>query len=193
MNLRLVRSASALLIVVGVLVPAGVAAAHTEVVSTRPAAGAILDEAPESVIITFNEELLAASVEASIIGSDGALVTAATPAVDGTVVTIPWPQDQPPGAYEVAYRVASGDGHPVTGSIAFSFAAGSSAASPSASPSEQAPSSPPAGSSSPVPSPAAASEPGQSGGFAVNPFFIGVLLVIAAIVGGVLAVRRRRR
>ena len=100
--------------------PATAATAHTEVVSTLPSAGAVLNAAPNSVAITFNEALLAASVEASILDSVGALITSVTPEVDGTVVTIPWPAGLAAGGYEVAYRVASGDGHPVTGSVAFS-------------------------------------------------------------------------
>ena len=198
-NLRLARSVAVLLAVaLGMLMPVSSALAHTDVVSTVPDAGAVLDTAPGSVTFTFNEELLAASVEASILDSAGALISSVTPEVDGTVVTIPWPEGLPAGGYEVAYRVASGDGHPVTGSVEFSYAAGS--AEPSAPSEPGIPSesgvAPPVGATpfAPAPDPAASTPAAaDAGGMAINPFFVVILLVVAAVVGGVIAVRRSRR
>ena len=183
-NLRLARIVAVLLAVaLGMLMPVSSALAHTDVVSTVPDAGAVLDAAPGSVTFTFNEELLAASVEASILDSAGALISSVTPAVDGTVVTIPWPEGLPAGGYEVAYRVASGDGHPVTGSVEFSYASESGVA-------------PPVGATpfAPAPDPAESTPAAaDAGGMAISPFFVVILLVVAAVVGGVMAVRRSRR
>ena len=195
-NLRLARSVAVLLAVaVGMLTPVSSALAHTDVVSTVPDAGAVLDTAPGSVTFTFNEELLTASVEASILDSAGALISSVTPEVDGTVVTIPWPEGLPAGGYEVAYRVASGDGHPVTGSVEFSYAAGSAEPSEPGTPSESGVA-PPVGATpfAPAPDPAASTPAAaDAGGMAINPFFVVILLVVAAVVGGVIAVRRSRR
>jgi methionine-rich copper-binding protein CopC len=195
-NLRLARTVAVLLAVaLGMLMPVSSALAHTDVVSTVPDAGAVLDAAPGSVTFTFNEELLAASVEASILDSAGALISSVTPEVDGTVVTIPWPEGLPAGGYEVAYRVASGDGHPVTGSVEFRYASGSAVPSEPGMPSESA-LAPPVGATpfAPAPDPAESTPAAaDAGGMAINPFFVVILLVVAAVVGGVIAVRRSRR
>jgi len=179
-NFRHVRSVAIVLaIAAGVVMPATAATAHTEVVSTLPSAGAVLDAAPTSVAITFNEALLAASVEASILDSSGALITSVTPEVDGTVVTIPCPAGLAAGGYEVAYRVASGDGHPVTGSVAFSVTTESALA-------------PPSGATPFAPDPAPLEPAAAAGGVSIYPFVL-VFLLIAAIAGVAVALRRGRR
>ena len=105
-------------------------------------------------------------------------------AVAGSIVTIPWPAGLDAGAYEVAYRVASGDGHPVTGTVPFSYTgptnpASTFAATPTA-----------ALTPAPVPSGAPTPEPTRT---APNLFIIGGLLVAAALVGGIVIVRRGRQ
>lgn len=173
------------------LLPATEAAAHTDLVATVPAAGAVLDAAPVSVVLTFNEDLLAASAEASILDASGDLISTSEASVAGGIVTIPWPAGLDPGAYEVAYRVASGDGHPVTGTIPFSYTAPTNPVSPSAGAPEPAaePSSTPAPEPTAEPSGTPAPEPA---GAAPNLFVIGALLVAAAIVGAFVVVRRSR-
>ena len=183
MNLRHVRSVAVVVLAIaaGVVVPATAATAHTDVVSTLPSAGAVLDSAPTSVAITFNEDLLEASVEAAILDSSGALITSVMPEVDGTVVTIPWPSGLSAGTYEVAYRVASGDGHPVTGSLAFSVTTELALA-------------PPVGATPFAPDPATLTPAAaEAGGVSVYPFALVFLLVVAAIAGGTVALRRGRR
>ena len=53
------------------------------------------------------------------------------PAVDGKTVTIPWPAQATAGAFTVAYRVVSQDGHPIEGAIGLTIEG--DAASPTAS------------------------------------------------------------
>lgn len=79
-------------------------------------------------------------------GPDGAVVSVGDPEVLGATVRQPLAEGLPAGAYTVDWRVTSGDGHPITGSIGFTVAEG---AAPSTAP---APSSaaPPAGPSSEV-------------------------------------------
>ena len=77
----------------GVLLPVSEASAHTDLVSTVPAAGAVLDTAPANVVLTFNEDLLAASAEASILDASGRLISTTEATVAGSIVTIPWPAD----------------------------------------------------------------------------------------------------
>ena len=164
----------------GVLLPVSEASAHTDLVSTVPAAGAVLDTAPANVVLTFNEDLLAASAEASILDASGGLISTIEATVSGSIVTIPWPAGLGAGAYEVAYRVASGDGHPVTGTVPFSYTGPATTANPSV------------GAPDPTPAPPSARAPEPSG-FVPNPFIVGALLVAAALIGGFVLVRRRRQ
>lgn len=107
-----------------VLIPASGAAGHASLTSSNPADGAELTQAPESVVLTFSEELLNELVEVSILDAAGDLVMATeaeqTPP-PGTDVIVPWPADLPPGQYSVAFRVVSEDGHPVTGQVGFGY------------------------------------------------------------------------
>ena len=56
---------------------------------------------------------------------------------DGGVVTMPLPADLAAGAYTVDWRATSGDGHPISGSFAFTVESGPEAAP--AAPEESAP------------------------------------------------------
>lgn len=97
------------------------AQAHTDLIEAAPADGSELEVAPASVVFTFNEELLEATVRVSITDESGAVVAKDVAESAGSVVTVPWPADLADGEYSVSYRVVSGDGHPVTGEISFSY------------------------------------------------------------------------
>lgn len=108
-----------------VAVPASGAAGHAGLASSNPEDGAVLDVAPEEVVLTFSEELLSDLVEVSILDADdNPVVVTEVPQTPppGTDVKVPWPADAVPGEYSVAFRVVSADGHPVTGKVTFSFA-----------------------------------------------------------------------
>ncbi|MBC9225086.1 copper resistance protein CopC [Aeromicrobium sp. 636] len=92
------------------------AQAHTSLVSSDPAQGARLEQAPERIVLTFTESLRQPS-EASLL-VDGTALTAEID-VDGPRVVVTPPADAADGNYEVNYRVVSADGHPVTGTIEF--------------------------------------------------------------------------
>lgn len=115
---------SLLLAVLLAIVPATAATGHASLVSSNPADGAVLEVAPESVVLTFNEELLSDLVEVSVLDANRELVMvteAAQSPPPQTDVLIPWPTRLPVGQYSVAYRVVSADGHPVTGLVTFSY------------------------------------------------------------------------
>lgn len=119
--LALLASVVALMLLVG---PGALAAsAHSELVSSSPADGAALDAPPVAVDLTFNEEISDAGLQVVAQGPSGP-VTLGTPVLNGPQVSAPWPQGQPGGTYTIAYRVVSADGHPIDGTLAFSFAAG---------------------------------------------------------------------
>lgn len=102
-----------------VLVLAPAASAHTSLVSSDPADGAVLRQAPQAVTLTFDEDLLAGANTISINLLDGTVVESRPVEPSGASVTLPWPTGLSAGDYQVAYRVVSGDGHPVTGAITF--------------------------------------------------------------------------
>ena len=141
--------------------------AHADLQVSTPADGESLEIAPEEIRLTFSEELFEELVEISILDAAGDLYSTIeveqTPP-PGTDVIFPWPTQAPPGDYSIAYRVVSADGHPVTGTISFSYAATAvEPSTPEPSPSDTAPqptlsdSTPSAESSTPAASPAASS------------------------------------
>jgi methionine-rich copper-binding protein CopC len=162
------------------LLGAAPALAHTRLQSSDPADGASLDSAPETVALTFNEPMSPEFSTITVVGPDGThYEDGAVTAEEGTISTRLLPLG-PAGRYEIGYRVVSADGHPVTGSVAFSLTTpgpgGTGAAEPSAAP---APAAPPA---------AAAAEDG--GGAPVWPWVVGAVVLVGA--GVVVALRLGR-
>ena len=143
------------------------ASAHADLQVSTPEDGESLEIAPEEIRLTFSEELFEELVEISILDAAGDLYSTIeveqTPP-PGTDVIFPWPTQTPPGEYSIAYRVVSADGHPVTGTISFSYAATAPQSSPSDSAPEPTPSdsTPSAESSTPSASPAAPSPTASS-------------------------------
>jgi methionine-rich copper-binding protein CopC len=169
--------------------------AHTDLIEAVPADGSELEVAPSSVIFTFNEELLEATVRVSITDESGAVVAKDVAESAGSVVTVPWPADLPVGAYSVSYRVVSGDGHPVTGEISFSYGS-NDAASESATDIPEASSSVTEDEVVPVePTEAVVidqpADANQSGDSSIPAILIGVVIAGALITGLVVWNRRR--
>ena len=111
-----------------VLMVSSPAGAHTELVATQPAGGARLAQAPQTVRLRFNEPVNAsfarltlrtgnrkpATLEASVRGET---VTGTVPASVGSA------ERSTAQRWRVSYRVVSGDGHPIEGTITFAVAA----------------------------------------------------------------------
>jgi len=171
--------AGLVLLLVG-LVGAPAAQAHTELVSSNPANGALLAAPPTSVVLTFDEEPASVQwVRAEATG--GGVVELGKPTLKGTVVTVAWPADAPGGLYRLGWSLVSDDGDPVQGTILFSYAG---AASPAAVDPAAAPSAQPATTTSGMQS---------SSGLAVAALGVAAAVVIAAAVTGFVAIRRSRR
>ncbi|MFS3127649.1 copper resistance protein CopC [Nocardioides sp. Bht2] len=101
------------------------ASAHTALVSSDPADGAELTQAPTSVALTFTETMSADLSSASLriagnpavklplsVGDSPEILLAEVPATVGSGKK-----------WTVAYRVVSRDGHPVTGEVNFTVTA----------------------------------------------------------------------
>lgn len=100
---------------------AGVAHAHTVLVSSDPAADATLTVAPTRVSATFNEDLQPTFAAMTVVGPDGNLWSSGEPDIRGQVAGIAVPALGPSGRYTVNYRVTSADGHVVSGSWSFTM------------------------------------------------------------------------
>lgn len=188
----------ALAALIGGTAVAPVAQAHSELISTDPADGAVLDAPPTTVSFTFNETLMPDFVR--FVGTDPSGQTGDLPvsSVEGPTATIDWPATAPAGEWRVSYRVVSQDGHPIEGGITFTYAGASpsptpvptSAAPTSAEPTSAAPTSaaPTTAAPSPSTSPAADTSGGTSG-LLIAGLAVGVI-VIAGIVIALVARRR---
>jgi copper transport protein len=112
-----VRAALALSLLVVALVASGGAFAHAQLVTADPPAGGLVAAAPEAVTLTFSEPVR--PLAARWFPPDGAPVEA-TPRAEGARVVVPVPAGTGTGTLLLSWRVVSADGHPVTGSHAFS-------------------------------------------------------------------------
>lgn len=137
---------------------AGPAAAHAELLSSDPANGATLATAPTKIRLTFGEDINPQFVQVAL-SSRGRAVDLAKPVVKGPVITAAVAGTMGGGDYVLAFRVVSQDGHPISETVTFSVAGPPSETTPtdtpapvatdSASPSMPAPQTEPA----PIPQP----------------------------------------
>lgn len=202
-NIALAATAAMVFLLSVLMAPTG--SAHADLQVSTPEDGESLEVAPEEIRLTFSEELFEELVEISILDAAGDLYSTIgveqTPP-PGTDVIFPWPPQAPPGEYSIAYRVVSADGHPVTGTVSFSYAA--TAPEPSAPEPSSSDSAPSAQSSTPASSPTAsapfASPANESltssstDSSSVTPFVvIGVVLLLGVIAASAIIVRARQR
>jgi copper transport protein len=121
------------LALLALVLAAAPAEAHADLVSTRPANGQRLDQAPRAVVLRFSERVSVVEGAFRLVDqSTGERVRTTAPqeSADGTTVRLPVPSDLRDGSYLVTWRVLSADAHPVGG--ASSFGVGQDAAPASA-------------------------------------------------------------
>ncbi len=192
MNSRSIKRAFAIVAISTALWSVGAtsASAHSGLETSNPADGAVISEAPASITLTFDEELLADADSISLNAADGTNVVSAKVQPTGNTVELPWPADLPAGDYQAAYRVVSADGHPVTGAISFTYAPADAAAS--AAPASAAAS--PAASSQPSGAAATTSENAEPESTGGNPWLgLGIGVVIGLVLVVLFAAMRRKR
>lgn len=117
--LRLIAVVFATGLIAG-LIPA-VAGAHAALSQSNPADGASLAEQPATVSLTFNEDIQP-HFAAPVVSSGDARTYSGAVTVEGNTVSTPLATLPAAGAYTVAFRAVSADGHPITGSYTFTFA-----------------------------------------------------------------------
>ena len=179
-HLSRVRSLIAVVATAGalLLVAAPSASAHDALVSTTPANGSTLTSAPTAITLTFEEPPTTSGLAVALTAPDGT-VSKLAPTLSGDVVTAPVTGTLAPGAYTVAWRIVADDGHPVTGSFAFTLAAPSPSASASAT------------SASPVSTTTAVDATSTSSVGAG--WWVALGAVVVLVVGAVVVLGRRRR
>lgn len=109
-----------LAVVAALLLPSAPAAAHTSLRSSDPAENAQVTALPK-VTLEFSESVRFPAVV--LTGPDGERYENGKPRVDGRKIVqdVGPPSALPAGAYTIAYRVVSRDGHPVEGEIPFTY------------------------------------------------------------------------
>lgn len=110
--------------VAALIVPVG-AAAHATLIGTSPVNGAVLDRAPQSVRVRFDDRIRVAPGNAAVSNSSSASVLAGRPRVIGHELIIPLRPALTDGVYSVRWSVASDDGHREQGVLALGVGAGS--------------------------------------------------------------------
>lgn len=103
---------------VAALLAGAPAFAHTHLVSSTPAAGAA-GAAPKTITLTFSEKVVPAFSSFELITPAKIKVAVKTVvSKDGKSITGA-PGALAAGAYKIAWKVASADGHHMTGEVAF--------------------------------------------------------------------------
>ncbi|WP_405098411.1 copper resistance protein CopC [Micromonospora sp. NBC_01412] len=171
-----VAALAAVLVVLGVPTPAR---AHNSLRSADPARDATLSTAPTQITLEFAERLDPTFTTIVVTDAGKLRVATGAPVVAGARGTVTLTAPLGNGAYTVAYRVVSADGHPVQGSYPFTVADPQGTDAPA----------PPGGSAA---SPeAVAAAPGKDTGLGVGALIGAVVLVVLATAAGALWWRRR--
>ena len=102
--------------------------AHSELISSNPAAGAIVDTWPSEISLTFNEELQNIGAEKSnfvvVNNAVGDQISADDESLNGSTIKVSLDPNSIEGPVLVYYRVVSADGHAVEGEYTFNFGEG---------------------------------------------------------------------
>jgi methionine-rich copper-binding protein CopC len=167
-------------------VPAG---AHDQLEASDPPADAELTAPPVEVVLSYSADILATGTQVLVTTPDGDVDAEVT--VDGPEVRATLPPDLPGGAYEVAWRVVSSDGHPIEGTFGFTVAeqpepapTATDAGEPTQEPTETA-------TATDEPSPAATVPGDAAGGTGMPWLFALALLAVVAVAAA--AIWRTRR
>lgn len=92
------------------------ALAHAQLRASDPSEGAVLAEAPATIIFDFNEAI--APLVLRHIGPDGTATDLEGTAENATISVVP-PENLASGTHLLSWRVVSDDGHPVGGTLTF--------------------------------------------------------------------------
>jgi methionine-rich copper-binding protein CopC len=120
----------------GILAPISPASAHTDLVSTSPAADSDVLAAQDTISLTFSEPPLVDGAAIVVMNSSGDILDSPAPSLEGASLSIPWPADLTSGKTTIQWRATAQDGHVESGEFVFNYTAaaeGGMAPSPAAS------------------------------------------------------------
>ena len=96
------------------------AQAHTELLVTSPASDSVID-LPAPIELTFNEAPLLAGSAIVVRDGDGVALKTDELTLDGSKLSIAWPEQAQPGDLFVTWRAVADDGHVITGEFKFQY------------------------------------------------------------------------
>ncbi|MFD5130630.1 copper resistance CopC/CopD family protein [Streptomyces olindensis] len=106
------------------LAGAAPASAHAALTGSDPGQGAVVDQAPARITLTFSEQVALSDDSLRVLDPDGKRVDNGKPSeVSGTTYAVRLNSGLSDGTYTVAYQVVSADSHPVAGAYTFSIGA----------------------------------------------------------------------
>ncbi|WP_053913059.1 copper resistance CopC/CopD family protein [Streptomyces sp. TP-A0875] len=106
------------------LAGAAPASAHAALTGSDPQQGAVVDEAPAQVSLSFSESVSTDADSLRVLDPKGTRVDDGEPfGTGGTTYAVKLKPDLADGTYTVAYQVVSADSHPVAGAYTFSIGA----------------------------------------------------------------------
>ncbi|MBG0818231.1 copper resistance CopC family protein [Planomonospora sp. ID82291] len=184
------RSLTVLLLACAALLGAVTPAqAHNVLIGSDPKDGAAIAAGPERITLTFDQPARQGFAQITLTGPDGTRWEEGRTAVDGAEVSVGARPLGPAGEYVVGYRILSSDGHPVSGTVAFTLTApGPGSAQPV--PAASAPAVPADGNAAEAPDGRArAIEAAQNGGAGMAVVWLAAALVL---LGGATVVAMRR-
>ncbi len=96
------------------------AAAHASLESSSPVDGSTLTATPPEIMLRFNEPIKDGLNEVTVTTGSSDVADGEVQ-VEGEAVYQPVKHTMKPGKYTVKYKVVSADGHPVSGSLSFTY------------------------------------------------------------------------
>ena len=91
------------------------AAAHDALVASDPPDGAVLEVAPESIVLEFTGNILDLNPQMQVTDAAGETLEVGEAQIDGMFVTWELLDELAGGQYDVVWVVTSSDGHPIDG------------------------------------------------------------------------------
>ncbi|MEU1039623.1 copper resistance protein CopC [Streptomyces sp. NPDC005907] len=120
------RTLLLLLLAVGgaLLAGAGPVSAHAALTGSDPRQGAVVEQAPTQVTLTFSEKVAMSGGSVRVLDPEGKRVDTGDPVDLGSAMyAVKLHSGLPDGTFTVTYQVVSADSHPVSGAFTFSIGA----------------------------------------------------------------------
>lgn len=173
------------------LVAAPAASADVALTGSDPAQGATVTAALPAAALTFSEPVNGERISIALTGPAGQASLPAPSSVD-TTVTQPLPPDLPNGAYTLTFNVVAADGHPLSGTVAFTMTLPVSETTSSAPSATAGTTTTTTAVQSSQAEPAPAAQDTDDSGSPLGWILGAIAVVLVLVVVGVVFVRRRR-